>query len=264
MVLIKQSATLSTIADLAEPEYRLAGLRFNPKLGAQSRTRYFVSLKLQALPKTGATTKPVEKPIAGLPVKLHVISAQWSADGQHIALVNADSSPEPAGLSLWIVDVAKASPRASPACPPQCPPHRSDRVAQQHVARRAHRPRPSRPRSGSLQRSQPVPSCRRTTAKRHPRAHLRRPAQDSLPTRTSSSTTQPHRSREVKLGAGIAKARQARSLRRASTLRPTANIVFAEELHRPFSYHQPYERFPERREVFTIATGEPRSSTTRR
>jgi hypothetical protein len=34
---------------------------------------------------------------------------------------------------------------------------------------------------------------------------------------------------------------------------PDGKYVFAEELHRPFSYHQPYDRFPQRREVFNIA-----------
>ncbi len=35
---------------------------------------------------------------------------------------------------------------------------------------------------------------------------------------------------------------------------PDGQYIFAEELHRPFSYHQPYERFPQRREVYTVAT----------
>jgi dipeptidyl aminopeptidase/acylaminoacyl peptidase len=37
---------------------------------------------------------------------------------------------------------------------------------------------------------------------------------------------------------------------------PDGRFVFTEELHRPFSYHEPYERFPQRREVFSIASGE--------
>jgi dipeptidyl aminopeptidase/acylaminoacyl peptidase len=37
---------------------------------------------------------------------------------------------------------------------------------------------------------------------------------------------------------------------------PDGKYIFTEELHRPFSYHQPYERFPQRREVFSIASGE--------
>jgi dipeptidyl aminopeptidase/acylaminoacyl peptidase len=37
---------------------------------------------------------------------------------------------------------------------------------------------------------------------------------------------------------------------------PDGRYVFAEELHRPFSYTQPYERFPRRHEVYNVATGE--------
>ena len=61
-ILIEQSSSLPTIADLAEPELRLAGLRFNPKVGAPSRSRYFVSLKLQALPAAGAGATRAEGP----------------------------------------------------------------------------------------------------------------------------------------------------------------------------------------------------------
>ncbi len=53
MILIKQSSSLPTITDLSEPELRLAGLRFNPKVDAPSRTRYAVSLRLQPLPLPG-------------------------------------------------------------------------------------------------------------------------------------------------------------------------------------------------------------------
>jgi hypothetical protein len=108
MMLIEQSSSLPTITDLAEPELRLAGLRFNPKIGTQSRTRYFVSLKLQALPLGEGAAKLKEISITGLPAKPHVLFARWSPDGKHIALVNAEDGAG-VGLSLWIVDVAKAN-----------------------------------------------------------------------------------------------------------------------------------------------------------
>ena len=81
--------------------------------------RYFVSLKLKVLPLAGAEAKAGEIAISGLPVKLHVLFAEWSPDGQHIALVNVDNgsgAAGTAGLSLWFIDVAKAHAVRVPRC----------------------------------------------------------------------------------------------------------------------------------------------------
>jgi hypothetical protein len=47
-VLIEPISALPSIADLAQPELRLAGLRFNPKTNGPSRGRYITALSLQA------------------------------------------------------------------------------------------------------------------------------------------------------------------------------------------------------------------------
>lgn len=60
-LLIAAISGLPSIADLAQPELRLAGLRFNPKTNGPSRGRYMTALSLKALPDG------VERPIAGLP-----------------------------------------------------------------------------------------------------------------------------------------------------------------------------------------------------
>src|ERR1022692_491602 len=47
-MLIEAISGLPSIADLAQPELRLAGLRFNPKTNGPSRGRYVTALSLQA------------------------------------------------------------------------------------------------------------------------------------------------------------------------------------------------------------------------
>jgi dipeptidyl aminopeptidase/acylaminoacyl peptidase len=107
-MLIEQWSGLPSIADLAQPELRLAGLRFNPRTNGPSRGRYFTSLRLQALPHGK------EIAILGLPANPKIISVKWSPDAQKISFVNISDSKADAGLSLWIVDVATAQARRLP------------------------------------------------------------------------------------------------------------------------------------------------------
>ena len=104
-LLIEAISGLPSIADLAQPELRLAGLRFNPKTNGPSRGRYVTGLSLKALPD-GA-----EKAVAGLPAEPKIRFAGWAPDARHIFFVNASDAPADAGLSLWIVDVSSAQAR---------------------------------------------------------------------------------------------------------------------------------------------------------
>src|SRR5579884_1018802 len=102
-ILIEHYAGLPPIAELAQPELRLAGLRFNPRTNGPSRARYMTALDVQALPDG----KPVA--ISGLPANARIIFAWWAPDARRIAFVNVD-----AALSLWIADVATARARRVP------------------------------------------------------------------------------------------------------------------------------------------------------
>jgi dipeptidyl aminopeptidase/acylaminoacyl peptidase len=104
-MLIEHFSGLPTIAELAQPELRLAGLRFNPKTNGPSRGRYDTSLELQALPDGKAIA------ISGLPAHAKMRFAGWSPDGRRISFVNISDAKEDAGLSLWVVDVATAQAR---------------------------------------------------------------------------------------------------------------------------------------------------------
>ena len=102
MLLIGIISGFPTIADLAQPELRLAGLRFNPRTNGPSRGRYFTSIHLKALPD-GAET-----PVTALPSGAKIRYADWSPDGHKVSFVNVTDTGADAGLSLWIVDVATA------------------------------------------------------------------------------------------------------------------------------------------------------------
>jgi hypothetical protein len=107
-MLIEQLSGLPSIADLAQPEFRLAGLRFNPRTNGPSRGRYLTSLRIQALPHGK------EIAISGLPANPKIISVEWSPDARTIFFVNISDSKDDAGLSLWILDVATAQARRLP------------------------------------------------------------------------------------------------------------------------------------------------------
>jgi dipeptidyl aminopeptidase/acylaminoacyl peptidase len=107
-MLIEAISGLPSIADLAQPELRLAGLRFNPKTNGPSRGRYVTALSLKALPDG------VERPVTGLPPETKIRFAGWAPDGRHIFFVNITDTPADAGLSLWIVDVDSAQARRVP------------------------------------------------------------------------------------------------------------------------------------------------------
>lgn len=107
-LLIEHFAGLPTIADLAQPELRLAGLRFNPKTDGPSRGRYATSLEVQALPDG----KPVA--VSGFPANARLRFAAWSPDASKISVINISDAAEDAGLSLWIIEVASAHARRIP------------------------------------------------------------------------------------------------------------------------------------------------------
>jgi dipeptidyl aminopeptidase/acylaminoacyl peptidase len=95
---LMQVPALPSIALVAQPELRLAGLRLNPRAYAPSRFTFGTDLWLLDL-KTRQEIR-----IAGLPQPLSLASVSWSPDQRHLALVQQD--PATGGNALWLVDVA--------------------------------------------------------------------------------------------------------------------------------------------------------------
>jgi dipeptidyl aminopeptidase/acylaminoacyl peptidase len=101
-VLLLERAPLPTLAELAAPEVRLAGLRFNPERLASNRAATFTGLVLKSL-ADGA-----ERRVTGLPEGARLANATWSPDGRHIALA-VFTGARPA--APWLVDTAAATAR---------------------------------------------------------------------------------------------------------------------------------------------------------
>ena len=84
-----------TIAELAQPMLRIAGLRINPLNNGLHRQAYSVKLSLKDI------GSGKETPIS-LPANAKVFSPQWSADGRSIAIGNITSN----AIELWVIDTA--------------------------------------------------------------------------------------------------------------------------------------------------------------
>jgi len=91
----------TTINDMAQPELKLAGMRFRPDTFAPTRTAVYTEMTLMNM-----NTLEI-MPIQGLPENLRALSRAWSPDGSMVAFTNETS----VGVELWVIDVESASAR---------------------------------------------------------------------------------------------------------------------------------------------------------
>ena len=98
-----QTPALPSIAQVAAPELKLAGLRINPKTVSDSRFSFGSKLWL------ASTSDGKERQISGLPQPLSVASLAWSPDQKYLAFNQLN--PATGSNELWLVDVQTASAR---------------------------------------------------------------------------------------------------------------------------------------------------------
>jgi dipeptidyl aminopeptidase/acylaminoacyl peptidase len=98
-----------SIAEVAEPELRLAGLRINPKNRATARRPFARSLALLDVKARTATPRA----ISGIPNGARIADLAWSPDGTRVLFTVTESD----AIRLWIADVRQASakPIATPS-----------------------------------------------------------------------------------------------------------------------------------------------------
>jgi dipeptidyl aminopeptidase/acylaminoacyl peptidase len=100
-LLIMDRPSLPPIAELAERELRLAGLRIRPRNHAPSRAGYLTGLRLLRLSDLS------ERRFSGLPDGARITNPRWSPDGSRLAFTNI----RPDGVELWVAEVATGAAR---------------------------------------------------------------------------------------------------------------------------------------------------------
>lgn len=101
LMLIIERSDLPNIADLAQPELKLAGLRINPATNGGSRQVYMTNLKIKKLNDLSETA------VTGLPNNPKMGSMIWSPDETKIAFTHTSDNK----IEVYILDIATAKAR---------------------------------------------------------------------------------------------------------------------------------------------------------
>ncbi len=246
-LLIESYSGLPTVADLAQPELRLAGLRFNPRTNGPSRGRYITSLMLQALPNGEA------KSVTGLPADPKIRFTAWSPDARHFSFVNASDNPTDAGLSLWIVDVASLQAHRVPAIalngifgrPCEWSSDNASLVCKTVSKDRGAAPKRSEIPTGPVIQE----NLGRITPGATYQDLLKNPEDEKIFDYYATS-----RAEVVRLD-GTAKSIGGPAVIQSASPSPDGHYVLVDERHHPYTYLLPYEMFPERVLAINVATG---------
>ncbi len=98
ILMILEFPGLPSIAELSQPELRLAGIRINPKTNGPSlsQTYYYNQIIFKDLDKM------LEIPVIGLPADSKISDVTWSPKGDKAAFLLTC----PGGIELWVVNAA--------------------------------------------------------------------------------------------------------------------------------------------------------------
>ena len=236
-------AGVPPVAELAEPELGLAGVRINPATNGPSRASGYTGLTLQSV------EGGVERTVTGFPDGARLRSPQWSPSGAQIAVL----ADRPDRVDLWVVDVATATARpaldvavndAAPGASFAWLP--DGRLAVRTVpAGRGGVPEESTAPTG--------PVVQESTGEAAPA----RTYQDLLASPRDEALFDHYMTSQLVVvepgGAGRALGPEAAYTSVAPS--PDGRFVLTEALHAPYSYLVPWYRFPTRVEVWDAATG---------
>jgi dipeptidyl aminopeptidase/acylaminoacyl peptidase len=242
-LLIEQPQTFPTIADVAQPRFRLAGLRFNPATNGPSREFDTIAFSLQAVSGGAALA------ILDLPAKLRATNTLWSPDSKYVAFVQRAAD----ALQLWVIDVATTRAHrlglirlnAVLGSPCAWMPDSSALLCRTVPAGRGAPPKPSDVPTGphvseSLGKVSPAPTY-----------------EDMLKTPDDEAIFAFYATSQLALIplTGPIKLLPVKGLIDTAEPSPDGRFALIEQLHPPFSYAFPAEMFPQKTGLLTLKSG---------
>jgi dipeptidyl aminopeptidase/acylaminoacyl peptidase len=105
LVAVVQTPPLPGIAEVAQPELKLAGLRINPRTCSSSRFSFGTDLSLLDV----GTRK--ESKLRGLPRDLRLADLSWSPNQRHLAFTHVALQGDRGAVELWVLDIAERKAR---------------------------------------------------------------------------------------------------------------------------------------------------------
>jgi len=239
MVLLYRNQYKS-IAELAEKEMRLAGLRINPKTNISSRERYYNNI---AVMKVGDKK---EKYVSGLPDNPRYSNFSWSPDEKFMAFTNTTSK----GVELWILDVDEGKARKL------TPDNLNANMGQPYTWLKNSnellvKQLPDK-RKPLIDKEEAVPSGPRVSVNEGQEAQ-NRTYQDLLEDKIDEANFEQLVRAKLTLVdlEGNTKKWMKAAMYRNIDASPDGQYILITTIHRPFSYLVPYYRFPTEYNVYT-------------
>jgi dipeptidyl aminopeptidase/acylaminoacyl peptidase len=244
-LLLAKRASLPSIAELSEPELRLAGLRINPRTGGRSREVSGTGLRLRAIVET--RNAPRERRIE-TPPGARIGVPLWSTDSRRVAFtVTSDSM-----IRLWVADVATGAARPVDAPPlnatigTPCRWIDNSRLACKVI-----------PSDRGAEPARSITPTGPVVQEAAGRAAPNRTYQDLLETPADERLFEHYATSRVAIVSADGPARLVgdAGIHLSVAPSPDGRYLLVSTAHRPFSYVVPLGRFPQRIEVWDLEGG---------
>ena len=241
-----------TVAELAQPELRLAGLRFNPRTNGPSRVSYAVGIKLKKLPN-GPETE-----VKGLPAAARISGVSWAPDNKTMAFALTTPGTGTDGrVELWVADVATATARRLLAQPLNDAFGNSfewvsdSKTLLVRAVPAGRGPAPAADAAPTGPTVQESGGGKKSGARTY-QDLLKSPADERMFDYYATAQLL-----KVNLADGSAQPLGQPGIIQTASPSPDGRYVLLRTRHRPYSYLLPLSSFPQRIEVLELATGAP-------